>query len=116
MQLYIIFFFFFSSRRRHTRCSRDWSSDVCSSDLSGRNTAIIRANYRTAEGIPFYRESVHLYEEMSVELGWNVLFSQCGHLTLGHTDSAVMGLRVRGETNKLLGVDSELIGPAEIKK
>src|SRR2546422_8670846 len=29
-----IFFFFFSSRRRHTRCSRDWSSDVCSSDLS----------------------------------------------------------------------------------
>src|SRR2546429_5314830 len=29
-------FFFFSSRRRHTRCSRDWSSDVCSSDLSQR--------------------------------------------------------------------------------
>src|SRR5256884_1554205 len=27
--------FFFSSRRRHTRCSRDWSSDVCSSDLAG---------------------------------------------------------------------------------
>src|SRR2546429_4685338 len=31
LRLYIIFFF--SSRRRHTRCSRDWSSDVCSSDL-----------------------------------------------------------------------------------
>src|SRR2546429_8015451 len=30
------FFFFFSSRRRHTRCSRDWSSDVCSSDLLRR--------------------------------------------------------------------------------
>src|SRR5687768_18563442 len=29
-------FFFFSSRRRHTRCSRDWSSDVCSSDLGGK--------------------------------------------------------------------------------
>src|SRR5690554_7890876 len=29
----LIFFFFFSSRRRHTRCGRDWSSDVCSSDL-----------------------------------------------------------------------------------
>src|SRR6266498_5044336 len=29
----MIFFFFFSSRRRHTRCGRDWSSDVCSSDL-----------------------------------------------------------------------------------
>src|SRR2546429_3171951 len=30
---YVCFCFFFSSRRRHTRCSRDWSSDVCSSDL-----------------------------------------------------------------------------------
>src|SRR5436309_8628473 len=30
------FFFFFSSRRRHTRFSRDWSSDVCSSDLDGK--------------------------------------------------------------------------------
>src|SRR3989449_10455662 len=33
MHVFSIFFFFFSSRRRHTRCSRDWSSDVCSSDL-----------------------------------------------------------------------------------
>src|SRR5687768_18296306 len=33
---YDLFFFFFSSRRRHTRCSRDWSSDVCSSDLRWR--------------------------------------------------------------------------------
>src|SRR5690625_6348310 len=31
-----MFFFFFSSRRRHTRWPRDWSSDVCSSDLEGR--------------------------------------------------------------------------------
>src|SRR5579872_7560471 len=29
----VLFVFFFSSRRRHTRCGRDWSSDVCSSDL-----------------------------------------------------------------------------------
>src|SRR2546422_3670024 len=33
MYYFYYFFFFFSSRRRHTRCSRDWSSDVCSSDL-----------------------------------------------------------------------------------
>src|SRR3989442_8695041 len=31
---FLFFFFFFSSRRRHTRCGRDWSSDVCSSDLT----------------------------------------------------------------------------------
>src|SRR3989449_9017821 len=39
----IIIFFFFSSRRRHTRCSRDWSSDVCSSDLSPENQTLILA-------------------------------------------------------------------------
>src|SRR5206468_6047189 len=33
--LFIFYFFFFSSRRRHTRSDRDWSSDVCSSDLLG---------------------------------------------------------------------------------
>src|SRR2546429_7386942 len=35
-----VVFFFFSSRRRHTRCSRDWSSDVCSSDLKAKGTAL----------------------------------------------------------------------------
>src|SRR2546422_2446449 len=35
MRVYAVVVFFFSSRRRHTRCSRDWSSDVCSSDLAG---------------------------------------------------------------------------------
>src|SRR5687768_18575285 len=39
--------FFFSSRRRHTRCSRDWSSDVCSSDLAGDP----RASGRAAGGL-----------------------------------------------------------------
>src|SRR5436305_2793934 len=36
---FILLFFFFSSRRRHTRCGRDWSSDVCSSDLHRRHRA-----------------------------------------------------------------------------
>ena len=83
---------------------------------SGRNTAIIRSNYRTPEGIPFYQASVKLYEELSRELGWNMLFSQCGHLTLGHTDSAVNGLRVRAENNQVLGVDSRMIFPDEISR
>src|SRR2546429_4831344 len=37
--LFLVLFFFFSSRRRHTRCSRDWSSDVCSSDLIDLNNS-----------------------------------------------------------------------------
>src|SRR6266511_6053734 len=36
------YFFFFSSRRRHTRFSRDWSSDVCSSDLQRRHRLVVR--------------------------------------------------------------------------
>lgn len=82
---------------------------------SGRNTAIIRSNYRTPEGVAFYDESVKLYEQLSARLGYNVLFSQQGHLTLAHTDSAVHGLRVRAEINQLSGVASRLIGRDEIK-
>jgi sarcosine oxidase, subunit beta len=83
---------------------------------SGRNTAIIRSNYRTPEGVAFYDESVRLYEELSAHLGYNVLFSQQGHLTLAHTDSAVNGLRVRAEVNQLCGVESRLIWPDEIRR
>src|SRR2546422_4929882 len=43
-------FFFFSSRRRHTRCSRDWSSDVCSSDLAGP-AGLGAAVYAASEGL-----------------------------------------------------------------
>src|SRR5580658_6025893 len=85
------------------------------SGSSGRNTAILRSNYRTPEGIPFYDASVKLYEKMSHDLGWNVLFSQCGHLTLGHNDSSVTGLRVRAENNQLLGVNSRMIDRDEIQ-
>src|SRR6266496_5535989 len=42
----LYFFFFFSSRRRHTRSLRDWSSDVCSSDLRGRQGRSLRVGDR----------------------------------------------------------------------
>ena len=83
---------------------------------SARTTAIIRANYLTPEGIPFFRESLKLYRDLARELDYNLLFSQVGRLDLGHTESAVFGLRMRAEFNQLLNVDSYLIGPAEIKK
>jgi sarcosine oxidase, subunit beta len=83
---------------------------------SGRNTAILRSNYRTPEGISFYDASLKLYEQMSRELDWNVLFSQCGHLTLAHNDSSVAGLHVRAENNQLLGVNSRVIDLEEISK
>ena len=83
---------------------------------SGRNTAIIRSNYLTPEGVHFYDESVKLYEQMAQELDFNVMFSQRGHLTLAHTDGSVRTMRRRAEVNRLQGVASYLIWPDEIAR
>jgi sarcosine oxidase subunit beta len=83
---------------------------------SGRNTAILRSNYLTPEGVRFYDRSVKLYEHLAAELNFNVMFSQRGHLTLAHNDSSLRTMRWRAEVNKLQGVDSDMIGPDEIKK
>lgn len=83
---------------------------------SGRNTTIIRSNYLTPEGVRFYDESVRLYEALSGELNFNLMFSQRGHLTLAHSDSAVRSMRWRAEVNQLQGVDSRLIWPGEIAR
>ncbi len=83
---------------------------------SGRNTAIARSNYLTPEGVAFYDRSVKLYERLSAELNFNIMFSQRGHLTLAHSDASLRTMRWRAEVNKLQGVDSEVIGPDEIKR
>src|SRR5438552_8761214 len=83
---------------------------------SGRNTAIIRSNYRTPQGIAFYDASVKLYEKLALELDYNVMFSQHGHLTVAHTERGVTGLRERTEANRLLGVDSRMVTSQEIAK
>ena len=83
---------------------------------SARTTAIIRANYLTPEGIPFFRESLKLYQKLARELDYNLLFSQMGRLDLGHSDSAMFGLRLRAEFNQLLGVDSRIVEPSEVKQ
>ena len=82
---------------------------------SGRNTAIIRANYLTPEGIAFMNASLKSYEQLSGELGLNLLFSQIGRLDIGHTESTLFWLRQRSEYNQLMGVESNLITPDEVK-
>jgi sarcosine oxidase, subunit beta len=83
---------------------------------SGRNTAILRSNYLTPEGVRFYDRSLQLYRHLASDLNFNVMFSRRGHLTLAHSDSSLRTMRWRAEVNKLQGVDSDVIGPAEIKK
>ena len=86
------------------------------SGAAGRNTTIIRSNYRTPQGAAFYQRSVELYERLAGELDFNLLFSQQGHLTLSHTDRAVVVSTERAEVNQLLGIDSRVIGTDEIAR
>jgi sarcosine oxidase, subunit beta len=86
------------------------------SGAAGRNTTILRSNYKTPEGARFYDASVKLYEGLSGELDFNLLFSQCGHLTLAHSDRAMFVMANRAEVNRLNGIDSRLIYPDEIKR
>ncbi len=83
---------------------------------SGRNTAIVRSNYLTPEGVAFYDRSLQLYNSMAVDLNINVMFSERGHLTLAHTDGALRTMNWRAEVNKLQGIDSSVIDPDEVKK
>jgi sarcosine oxidase subunit beta len=83
---------------------------------TARNTAIIRSNYLTPEGVAFYDESVRLYRRLSNDLGINMMVSERGHLTLAHTDAAMRTMRWRAEVNKSLKVASEVVGPDEIAR
>src|SRR5215469_14012003 len=86
------------------------------SGAAGRNTTILRSNYKTPEGARFYDASVKLYEGLSQELNFNLLFSQCGHLTLAHSDRAMFVMANRAEVNKQYGIDSQLVDAAEVKR
>jgi sarcosine oxidase subunit beta len=86
------------------------------SGAAGRNTTILRSNYKTPEGARFYDASVKLYENLAADLDFNLLFSQCGHLTLAHTDRAMFVMANRAEVNRLEGIDSRLIGPDEVQE
>ncbi|MBB1489262.1 FAD-dependent oxidoreductase [Oceanospirillum sediminis] len=83
---------------------------------TARNTAVIRSNYLTSEGVKFYSESVKMFEGLSNEFDFNIMYSQRGQLTLAHTDATVRAFRQRAEVNKHFGGRTELIGPQEIKE
>ena len=83
---------------------------------TARNTAIIRSNYLTPDGVRFYDESVRLFQDLSTDLDLNILYSTRGHLTLAHTDAAVRTARWRAEVNKHLGVESRLVWPDDIRR
>ena len=83
---------------------------------TARNTAVIRSNYLTPEGVKFYSASVKLFEGLSNEFDFNIMYSKRGQLTLAHTDAAIRGFRQRAEINRHFGGDTELIDPQQIKE
>ncbi|MEX2524114.1 MAG: FAD-dependent oxidoreductase [Gammaproteobacteria bacterium] len=83
---------------------------------TARNTAVIRSNYITPDSVNFYKESVDMYKQLSNELGYNMLYSQRGQLTLAHSDASIRTFRRRAEVNKHCGVRSEMVDRAQIRE
>lgn len=83
---------------------------------TARNTAVIRSNYLTDEGVRFYRESVRLFQSLSNELGYNIMMENRGQLTLAQSDAAIRSFRWRAEVNSRLGVRSELVDRQTIRE
>jgi sarcosine oxidase subunit beta len=83
---------------------------------TARNTAVIRSNYLTEEGVNFYRESVDLFGNLSNELGYNIMLENRGQLTLAHSDAAMRSLRWRAEVNQHLSVRSEMLDRQAIRE
>lgn len=82
----------------------------------GRNTTAVRSNYLLPENIRFYEHSMKLWENLSHDLNYNVMFSQRGVLNLAHTPAQLDDYARRGNAIIHAGADSVLMSPAEIKR
>ncbi|GLR84622.1 FAD-dependent oxidoreductase [Bradyrhizobium iriomotense] len=83
---------------------------------TARNTTTIRSNYITNQSIRFYKEAVSLYENMSHELNFNVMFSQRGQLTLAHSEATLRSFHLRAEMGKHHGTRISVVDPAQVKE
>ena len=82
---------------------------------TGRNTTVVRSNYLWDESAALYEHALKLWEGLSQELNFNVMFSQRGVLNLAHNQHDLRELQRRINANRLNGVDSEFLSPREIK-
>jgi sarcosine oxidase subunit beta len=82
---------------------------------TGRNTTIVRSNYLLAENARFYEWSLQLWEGLSKELNFNVMFSQRGALMLAHGPEQMDAMRRRGNAMRLNGIDAELLDRDDVR-
>jgi sarcosine oxidase subunit beta len=83
---------------------------------TGRNTTIVRSNYLWDESAALYEKSLQLFEGLSQELNYNVMFSQRGVLNLAHNLGDVREGQRRVNALRLNGIDSEWMTPEQIKE
>ena len=83
---------------------------------TARNTTIIRSNYLWDEASQLYDLSLKLWEGLSQELNYNVMFSQRGVLNLGHNLQDMRDIERRVNANRLNGIDGEVVSPQRIKE
>jgi sarcosine oxidase subunit beta len=81
---------------------------------TARNTTIIRSNYLWDEAAQLYELSLKLWEGLSKELNYNVMFSQRGVLNLGHNLQDMRDIERRVNANRLNGIDGEVVAPERI--
>lgn len=82
----------------------------------GRNTTIIRSNYMLDRTVPFYEASLKLWEGLSHDLNFNVMFSSRGIINLMHTPAHRDSFRRRANSMRLNGVDAEWLELNDLKR
>ena len=83
---------------------------------TGRNTTIVRSNYLWTESSLLYEKSMKLWEGLSQDLNYNVMFSQRGVYNLGHSLQDMRDIERRVNANRLNGIDAEVVSTAELGK
>ena len=81
---------------------------------TGRNTTIVRSNYLWDESANLYEKSLKLWEGLSQDLNYNVMFSQRGVYNLGHNLQDMRDIQRRVNANRLNGIDGEVVDVAEL--
>jgi sarcosine oxidase subunit beta len=82
---------------------------------TGRNTTIIRSNYLWEESAALYEHALKLWEGLSLELNYNVMYSARGVMMLAHNVHDIQVIKRHVHANRLAGVDNEWITPEEAK-
>ncbi len=81
---------------------------------TGRNTTIVRSNYMLEPNAHFYELGLKLWEGLSQDLNYNVMFSQRGVVNVGHNDSQMEAFSRRGNAMRLNGIDAVLLSRDEV--